>query len=159
MSRSDDRDDRNAPLPRMAKDDAVKWAKDYTAYMAGLAGVELTASSARTKFEACVGANDEVPEDGRYSLFYYVDSPAPVEEHTRIVQKLRSELPERGYEVTSYREFKNSYESAAFSARNRKNGYSVEADTVGSGKTKPQVFNFAVRTPCMLPPGVEQQKF
>ncbi|MFD8565969.1 hypothetical protein [Streptomyces sp. NPDC057694] len=157
MSKSDD--DANAPLPRMSKDDAVKWAEKYTAHMAELAGVELTVSSAKTNFEDCVGAKDEVAEDGRYSLYYYVDSPAPVSEHTRIVRKLRSELSKQGYEVTSYREFKDSYESAAFSARNKKKGYSVEADTVGSGKTKPQAFNFAVRTSCMLPPGVKQQQF
>lgn len=151
--------DRNAPLPRMDKDAALKWAEDYTAYMARLTGVELIPSTAKVNFEACIGENDEVAEDGRYSLFYYVYSPAPVTEHTRIVRELRGELPKQGYEVTSYREFKSAYASAAFGARNKKSGYSVDADTVGSGRTKPQRFSFAVRTPCMLPPGAEQQRF
>lgn len=156
MSQSDDS---NAPLPRMAKDAALQWAKDYTAYMAKLTDVELLPDTAKVNFEECVGENDEVAEDGRYSLFYYVYSPAPVTEHTRIVRKLRSELPKQGYEVTSYREFKNAYASAIFWARNKKNDYRVEADTVGSGKTKPQRLSFSVRTPCMLPPGVKQQQF
>ncbi|MEV6588108.1 hypothetical protein [Streptomyces acidicola] len=156
MSQSDNP---NAPLPRMEKDAAVKWAEDYTAYMARLTDVELTPSTAKVNFEACIGENDEVAEDGRYSLFYYVYSPAPVTEHTRIVRTLRRELPEQGYEVTGYREFQDAYSSAIFSARNKKNNYSIEGDTVGSGKTKPQRFSFAVRTPCMLPPGAEQQQF
>lgn len=149
----------NAPLPRMAKDDALQWAKDYTAYLAKLTDVKLLPDTAKANFEECLGENDEVAEDGRYSLFYYIYSPAPVTEHTRIVRKLRSELTKQGYEVTSYREFKSAYASAIFWARNKKNNYSFEADTVGSGKTKPQRFSFAVRTPCMLPPGVKQQQF
>ncbi|MFF4509226.1 hypothetical protein [Streptomyces sp. NPDC001401] len=152
-------DDPNTPLPRMAKDDALKWAKDSTAHMAELTDVELLPDTAKVHFEACIGENDEVAEDGRYSLFYYVYSPAPATDHTRIVRKLRSELPKQGYEVTSYREFKSAYASAVLRARNKKNGYSVEAETVGSGKTKPQRFSFAVRTPCMLPPGAKQQQF
>ncbi|MCI3277902.1 hypothetical protein [Streptomyces cylindrosporus] len=152
-------DGRNAPLPRMAKDDALKWAKDSTAHMAELTGAELLPDTVRVNWEECVGENDEVAEDGRYSLFYYVYSPAPATEHTRMVRKLRSELPGEGYEVTSYREFKSAYASAVFRARDKKNDYSVEAETVGSGKSKPQRFSFAVRTPCLLPPGDKQQKF
>ncbi|MCI3277901.1 hypothetical protein [Streptomyces cylindrosporus] len=156
MSRNDDP---NAPLPGMAKDAATKWAEDYIAYVAGLAGAELLPDTARAHFEACVGANGEVADDGRYSLFYYVYSPAPATEHTRIVRELRAELPEHGYEVTGYREFQSAYASAVFRARNTTNEYRVEAETVGSGRTKPQRFSFAVRTPCMLPPGVDQQQF
>ncbi|MFJ4756667.1 MULTISPECIES: hypothetical protein [unclassified Streptomyces] len=152
-------DDVNAPLPRMAKDEALRWAKDYTAYVAKLTDVELLPDTEKVLFEDCLGKNDEVAEDGRYSLFYYIYSPAPASDHTRIVRRLRSELTERDYEVTAYREFKSSYESAILWARNKKNNYTVEADTVGSGKLKPQRFSFAVRTPCMLPPGVKQQQF
>ena len=75
------------------------------------------------------------------------------------MRKLRRELPKQGYEVRSYREFKSAYASAVFRARNKENEYSVEAETVGSGKTKPQRLSFAVRTPCMLPPGAKQQQF
>ncbi|THA24556.1 hypothetical protein E4198_07175 [Streptomyces sp. RKND-216] len=143
----------------MKKDAAVKWAEDYTAYMARISNAELLPSTEKVHFQDCIGEDDEVAEDGRYSLFYYVYSPAPAGEHTRIVRTLRQELPQHGYKVTSYREFKNSYESAVFRARNEKNSYAVSATTVGSGKTKPQRLSFAVRTPCMLPPGVEQQQF
>ncbi|MPY49020.1 hypothetical protein [Streptomyces acidicola] len=156
MSQSDNP---NAPLPRMEKDAAVKWAENYTAYMARLTDVELTPSTAKVNFEACIGENDEVAEDGRYSLFYYVYSPAPVTEHTRVVRTLRRELSEQGYEVTGYREFQDAYSSAIFSARNKKNSYRIKADTVGSGKKEPQALSFSVRTPCMLPPGAEQQQF
>ncbi|MEV1084357.1 hypothetical protein AB0I98_40150 [Streptomyces sp. NPDC050211] len=152
-------DNPNAPLPRMEKDAALKWAKDYTAYMARLTDVELIPSTAEVNFEACIGENDEVAEDGRYSLFYYIRSPAPVTEHTRVVRTLRQELPGQGYEVTGYREFKDAYESAVFRANNKKNSYRVTAETVGSGKTKPQRLSFSVRTPCMLPPGAKQQQF
>jgi hypothetical protein len=143
----------------MAKDEALRWAKDYTEYMAKLTDVELLPDTEKVHFEDCLGKNDEVAEDGRYSLFYYIYSPAPATDHTRIVRQLRRDLPQRGYEVVDYREFKNAYESSIFAARNKKNDYTVEAETVGSGKTKPQRFSFAVRTPCMLPPGVKQQQF
>ncbi|MER6093475.1 hypothetical protein [Streptomyces bluensis] len=156
MSQSDDP---NAPLPRMEKDAAVKWAEDYTAYMARLTDVELIPSTAKVNFEACVGQNDEVAEDGRYSLFYYVRSPAPVTEHTSVVRTLRRELAQQGYEVTGYREFQDAYASAVFRARNKKNSYRVTAETVGSGRTNPQRLSFSVRTPCMLPPGAKQQQF
>lgn len=156
MSQSDDP---NAPLPRMKKDAALKWAKDYTAYMARITDVELDPSTEKVHFEACVGENDEVAKDGRYSLFYYIYSPAPTSEHTRVVQTLRQTLPKHGYEVTSYREFKNSYTSAVFRARNKESSYTVSTTTVGSGKKEPQALSFAVRTPCMLPPGAKQQQF
>ncbi|MEU6366594.1 hypothetical protein ABZ876_12850 [Streptomyces sp. NPDC046931] len=149
----------NAPLPRMEKKAALKWAKDYTAYMARLTDVGLVPSTAKANFEACIGANDEIAKDGRYSLFYYVYSPAPVTEHTRVVRTLRRELTQQGYEVTGYREFKDAYSSAVFRANNKENSYRVTAETVGSGKAKPQRLSFSVRTPCMLSPGVKQQQF
>lgn len=149
----------NAPLPRMKKGVALQRAEKYTAYMAQLAQVELLPQTAKTHYEACVGENNEVPEDGRYSLFYYIYSPAPSSEHTRIVHTLLRKLPYHGYEVTSYREFKSAYSSAVFRAQNKKNKYHVAAETVGSGKTRPQRFSFSVRTPCMLPPGAKQQQF
>ncbi|MYT73314.1 MULTISPECIES: hypothetical protein [unclassified Streptomyces] len=40
-----------------------------------------------------------------------------------------------------------------------KNRYSPGAETVGSGKKKPQRCSFSVSAPCMLPPGAERQKF
>ncbi|MDI3408402.1 hypothetical protein [Streptomyces cavernicola] len=152
-------DDPNTRLPRMERSDALTWARDYTSYMAEITDVELINSTEKINYEECLGANGELADDGRYSLFYYVYSPAPVTEHTRVVRALRQELKKKGYEVTGYREFKDSYYAATLSARNRSNGYSVTADTVGSGKTKPQRLSFAVRTPCMLPPGVKQQQF
>jgi hypothetical protein len=149
----------NSPLPRTAREDALRSAKDTTARMARLTAAELLPDTAKAVYEPCVGQNDEVANDGRYTLFYYVYSPAPAAEHTRMVRKLRSQLPGQGYEVTSYREFESATASAVFRARNKKNDYRVEAGTVGSGKSKPQRFSFAVRTPCLLPPGAQQQKF
>ncbi|MGW2833538.1 hypothetical protein [Streptomyces sp. NPDC001286] len=158
-STTDRRMDPNAPLPRVDKNAAVKWAEEYTTYLAHLTGVELDPATARANFEACLGRNDEVAIDGRYSLFYYVNSPAPVTDHTRVVRTLRRELPQQGYEVTAYREFESAYASAVFRARATRSSYLVTADTVGSGRTKPQRLSFAARTPCLLPPGAEQQQF
>ncbi|WP_353945073.1 hypothetical protein ABII15_28265 [Streptomyces sp. HUAS MG91] len=152
-------DDKNAPLPRMEKAAALKWARDHTARLAEVAGVDILPDTAKTAFEECVGEHDEVAEDGRYSLYYYVYSPAPATDHTRIVRTLREELAKSGYEITGYREFKSAYESSVLRARNKKNQFSVEAETVGSGKKKPQRFSFSVSTPCLLPPGAEQQQF
>lgn len=153
MSQSDP----NAPLPRMKKATALQWAKDYTAYMAEITDVELRPSTAKIYFEACVGENDEVAEDGRYSLFYYVRSSASTTKHAHVVRTLRRQLPRHGYKVTSYREFKSAYTNAVFRARNLKNDYSVSANSMGSSESLR--FTFGVRTPCMLPPGVKQQQF
>ncbi|MYW69539.1 hypothetical protein GTY65_36555 [Streptomyces sp. SID8379] len=152
-------DDKNAPLPRTERDAALKWAKDFTAYMAEASGAELVPTTEKVNFEECTGAHDELAEDGRYSLFYYVYSSAPSTQHTQMVRTLRDSLQKHGYKVTDYREFKDAYSSALLWAENEKNNYRVMAETVGSGKTKPQRFSFAVRTPCMLPPGVKQQQF
>ncbi|MFD7918140.1 hypothetical protein ACFV3R_02750 [Streptomyces sp. NPDC059740] len=157
MSQSED--DPNTPLPRVAKDSALNWARDYTVYMARLTDVDLDASTEKVNWEACVGENNEVAKDGRYSLFYYIYSPAPTTEHTHVVRTLRHTLSRHGYRITGYREFKDSYTTAVFDARNEKSSYLVSAETVGSGKNKPQRLSFSVRTPCMLPPGVEQQRF
>lgn len=151
--------DPNAPLPRMEKSAALKWAKDYTAYLAKVSDAELIDSTEKIHYEDCLGADGELADDGRYSLFYYIYSPAPVAEHTRIVRALRRELMKKGYEIKGYREFQDSYYSATLTARNVKNGYKATGNTVGDGKDKPQRFSFAIRTPCMLPPGVEQQQF
>lgn len=68
---------RNSPLPRTAREDALWWAKDSTARMAGLTGAELLHDTAEAVFEPCVGENNETADDGRYTLYYYVYSPAP----------------------------------------------------------------------------------
>ena len=44
-------------------------------------------------------------------------------------------------------------------ANDKKTFHRVTAETVGSGKAKPQALSFSVRTPCMLPPDAKQQQF
>ena len=83
---------RNSPLPRTAREDALWWAKDSTARMAGLTGAELLPDTAEAVFEPCVGANNETADD-------------------RPVHPLLLRLLARPghYEVTSYREFKSAF--------------------------------------------------
>ncbi|MFI5757337.1 hypothetical protein [Streptomyces sp. NPDC051569] len=159
MPFTDDKEDINAPLPRMSRESALTWAKEYTSYLGTVAAVDIDRATEVTHYEDCVGEGDEVAEDGRFSLFYYVFAEVPTEQQTDVVRKLKSRLAKEGFEVTGYREYQDSRYTATFSARHEKDGYSVMSDPGKPHKGAPSSMSFGVRTLCMLPPGVKQQQF
>ncbi|MBT2528097.1 hypothetical protein J7E91_22430 [Streptomyces sp. ISL-99] len=159
MPADDDSKDINAPLPRMTRQAALKWAQDYTAYMGGIAGVDIDRSTEVPRFRNCVGKNDEVAEDGRFTLTYYVFAEVPHTQHTAAVRALKSRLEKEGYEMAGYREYQDAYYSASLSARHKEHGYTVMADTNKPKKTSPDSMSFSANVPCMLPPDAEQQQF
>ncbi|MCD0483946.1 hypothetical protein LO771_16475, partial [Streptacidiphilus sp. ASG 303] len=89
-------DGKNDPLPRLSRERATRWAEEHTARMAEAAGVELDRKSAESIFEECVGRNDEVVRDGRYSLYYTVYAPVARERQTEVARRLRADFEKGG---------------------------------------------------------------
>ncbi|MBT2400697.1 hypothetical protein [Streptomyces sp. ISL-100] len=159
MPADDDSKDINAPLPRMTREAALKWAKDYTGYMGGIAGVDIDRSTEVPRYAGCVGENDEVAEDGRFVFRYRVFTELPPTQHTAVVRALKSQLEKDGYEIADYREYQDARLSASLLAIHKEHGYTVSANTNRPNKTSPDSMSFSANVPCMLPPDAEQQQF
>lgn len=146
----------NKALPRKSREDSLAWAKHYTSTMAHYAGVKVgNKYGPFTDFEDCIGQNDEVADDGRYTLTYTVYAEVPLEEHIPAVRKLRAALKNHGgVEVSSYEERPQSHE-VVLDGRHKTEKFSLIADTA----KPPNTLRLSVSTPCYLPPGVTQQKF
>ncbi|MFI0218372.1 hypothetical protein [Streptomyces lydicus] len=150
-------EDPNKALPRKSREDSLAWAKQYTATMAHYAGVKIGKrfGSPFTHFEDCVGQNDEVADDGRYTLTYTAYADLPQEEHIPAVRKLRAALKKQGgVDVSSYEERPHSHE-VILDGYHEKEHFSLVADSV----KPPNTLRLSVSTPCFLPPGAKQQKF
>ncbi|WP_377269733.1 hypothetical protein [Peterkaempfera sp. SMS 1(5)a] len=145
-------DGKNDPLPRLSKERATSWAEEHTARMAEAAGVELDRQSAEPVFEDCVGRNDEVVHDGRYSLYYTVYAEVPRQRHTEVARRLRADFEKEGFRITGYREYQDDHYTALVDARDDDTRF-----TLATGSVSPTRYLFSVRTPCMIPPGATQQ--
>ncbi|MCD0483945.1 hypothetical protein LO771_16470 [Streptacidiphilus sp. ASG 303] len=150
-------DGKNDPLPRLSRERATRWAEEHTARMAEAAGVELDRKSAESIFEECVGRNDEVVRDGRYSLYYTVYAPAPKERHTEVVRKVRADFEKEGYRIAGYREYQDDYYTAVVDAVDDDTRFSLSAESAGPARKPSRTILFSVRSPCMIPPGATQQ--
>ncbi|MFE1784202.1 hypothetical protein ACFW9F_16860 [Streptomyces sp. NPDC059506] len=148
---------KNAPLPRMSKEEATTRAEEYASRMAEAAGVSLREGDAETYFYDCVGKNDEIAGDGRFSLYHAVHADLPKEEHTAAVRKLRADFKEKGYEVTGYREYEDDYRTATVSATIPDDRFTVDVSSSGPSRKPSKTLLFGVRTPCLLPPGATQE--
>ncbi|WP_128512538.1 hypothetical protein [Streptomyces inhibens] len=154
MSQQPD-DDLNKPLPRKSRADALAWAKQYTAAMAHYAETKISNDPApRESFEECIGRNDEVADDGRFTLTYAVYAHLPQKDHIEAVRKVRTALKQHGVEITSYEERPARPEVLLHGFHNKEH-FSLIADSV----KPPNLLRFSVSTPCFLPPGAKQQKF
>lgn len=145
----------NAPLPRKSREDTLAWAKQYTSTMAHYAEVKIADDPApRAHFESCVGKNDEVADDGRFTLTYAAYARVPAAEHITAVKKLRKALKSHGVDVSDYSEDPERPAVTLF-ARNKEERFLIIADTVKPADT----LRLSVSTSCFLPPGATQQKF
>lgn len=149
-------DDANKPLPRKSREDSLAWAQHYTSTMARYAGVKVGDKFGPFKdFEDCIGQNDEVAHDGRYTLTYTVYADLPQAEHIPAVRKLRAALKEQGgVDVSSYEERPHSHQ-VILDGHHDKENFSLIADSA----KPPNTLRLSVSTPCFLPPGAKQQKF
>ncbi|MEU3709235.1 hypothetical protein [Streptomyces catenulae] len=145
----------NKPLPRKIRTAALSWAKQYTNVMAHYAGVSVAdAPPPLESFEDCVGQNDEVADDGRFTLSYTVYAHLPQGKHIEAVRKVRHALEEHAVKITSYEERPARPEVLLY-GYHEKERFSLIADSV----KPPNLLRFSVSTPCFLPPGAEQQHF
>ncbi|MFI7097623.1 hypothetical protein [Streptomyces lydicus] len=148
--------DPNEPLPRKSRGDSLTWAKHYTSTMAHYAEVKIgDRFGPFTDFEDCVGQDDQVADDGRYTLTYTVYADLPQESHISAVRKLKAALEKHaGIRVTDYEERPKTPEVTLYGQHDKEH-FSLIADTA----KPPNTLRLSVSTPCFLPPGVKQQKF
>ncbi|WP_150248534.1 hypothetical protein [Streptomyces albofaciens] len=146
-------DDPNRPLPRKSREDSEAWAKQYVSAMAHYAGVTLdTATAPHVDFQDCVGRNDEVADDGRYTLKYTAYANLPLADHEKAVGKLREALEKDGeVRITAYEEKPR----VILYGHHSKEKFDIIADSV----KPPNTLRLSVGTPCFLPPGAKQQRF
>ncbi|MFB6601029.1 hypothetical protein ACFCXR_29045 [Streptomyces noursei] len=148
-------DDLNKPLPRQSRANALTWAKQYTTTMAHYAGVKISRDPApRESFEECVGRNDEVADDGRFTLTYAVYAHLDQNRHIEAIRKVRQALEQHAVKITSYEE-RTARPEVMLYGYHEKEHFSLIADSV----KPPNLLRFSVSTPCFLPPGAEQQRF
>ncbi|WP_159029809.1 hypothetical protein [Streptomyces marincola] len=148
-------DDRgiNDPLPRMSEPDAQEWVVHWTESMARTARAEIDPESRRVDFSPCVGGNDEVVNDGRFHLRYSVRADIAPERRADAVRDIRDALLERGLEIEGYRSDPTLYPANALGARHPRDQQWVTVEDNGENQLL-----LIVHTPCLLPPGVEQQE-
>ncbi|MER5850646.1 hypothetical protein ABT126_27385 [Streptomyces sp. NPDC002012] len=146
----------NDPLPRMSREKAEKWAKHWTDSMVSTAHARIDPGTARSTadFTDCIGKNDESAEDGRFTLSYSVRGTLPRSEHARAVTDIRNTLKNKGFEIQSFGIDQDREPANALDAKHPKDQQFVSVGSVGQ-----DLLVFIVSTPCLLPPGVEQQKF
>ncbi|MGW4896242.1 hypothetical protein ACWEQL_28910 [Kitasatospora sp. NPDC004240] len=140
--------DKNEPLPVMARQEAQDWARHMTEYMAQTAGVTITPDTVKASFRDCVGKNDEVATDGRYTMSYAAYSSVSPEQHGEAVRKIRPMLEQQGFEIKGYREELNGKPDALLDAFQPAGRYLVSAETTATGN----LLLLRVSTRCLMPP-------
>ncbi|WP_256961868.1 hypothetical protein [Streptomyces sp. NRRL B-24572] len=146
---------KNDPLPRMSQEKAQAWAKHWTESMARTAKAEIVSSTHQANFTNCPGKNGESANDGRYTLSYDVRAKLPKAEHATGIRAITDELKAQGFRIVGSRA----------DASAGRGGYLVQAEHptdrqyVSAGDVSDDLISLGVNTPCLLPPGVEQQEF
>ncbi|MEU3690928.1 MULTISPECIES: hypothetical protein [Streptomyces] len=146
---------KNDPLPRMSQEKAEAWAKHWTESMARTAKAEIVPSTQQASFGNCLGKGGESPDDGRFTLAYNAKAKLPKAEHAKGIQAITAELKAQGFRIVGSR----SDTSA------ERGGHLVQAEHpkdrhyVSAGDVSDELITLIVRTPCLLPPGAEQQEF
>ncbi|MEV8117207.1 hypothetical protein AB0O69_20290 [Streptomyces xiamenensis] len=146
----------NDPLPRMSRDDAEAWAEHWIESLARTAGGEVNDDTKKINFMECLGKNDELAEDGRFEHSYSARVELPAEEHARAVIAIRDTLEEKGFDIQSYRSDPSVAPANLLQTRHPEDRQSVTASDFPENENQ---LLLIVRTPCLLPPDVEQQQF
>lgn len=146
----------NDPLPRMSKEKAEKWAKHWTDSMVSTARARLDPKTARpaADFTNCVGSNNETSGDGRFTLSYSVRGTLPRAEHAAAVTDIKETLKDKGFDIQTFVVNEDEEPANAVDAKHPEDQQFVSVGSVGE-----DLLVFSVVTPCLLPPGVEQQQF
>ncbi|MGW8846973.1 hypothetical protein ACWGNE_04275 [Streptomyces xiamenensis] len=146
----------NDPLPRMSREDAEAWAAHWIESLARTTGGEIDEGTKKINFFDCLGKNDEIAEDGRFDHSYSARVVLSPEARTQAVIDIRDTLEEKGFEVTSYRSDPSLTPANMLRMRHPEDHQSVTAEDFAENENH---LLLIVRTPCLLPPDVEQQQF
>ncbi|WP_327272725.1 hypothetical protein OG609_11565 [Streptomyces sp. NBC_01224] len=146
----------NDPLPRMSREKAEKWAKHWTDSMVSTAHAHLDPNTARptADFTNCIGSNNEEADDGRFTLSYSVRGTLPRAQHAQAVTDIEKTLKGKGFDIQSFEVDLDTEPANVVDAKHPK-----DQQFVSVGSVDKDLLVFIVSTPCLLPPGVEQQKF
>ncbi|WP_329029148.1 hypothetical protein [Streptomyces sp. NBC_01423] len=146
----------NDPLPRMSKEKAEKWTKHWADSLVGTARARLVPETARPSadFTDCVGRNGETADDGRFDLSYSVRGTLPRAGHAAAVTAVKEALKKKGFEIQGFAVNRDEEPANAVDARHPEDHQFVSVASVGK-----DLLVFVVNTPCLLPPGVDQQQF
>ncbi|MFF3839469.1 hypothetical protein [Streptomyces sp. NPDC001930] len=139
----------------MSREKAEAWARHWTESMARTAEADIVGESADASFHPCNGKNGETADDGRFTLMYDVRAKVPKERHASAVRAITDELRKQGFEIVG----------SLADPKAESGGYLVQAQHpkdrqfVSAGDVTDELITLTVDTPCLLPPGVEQQEF
>ncbi|MFE4334732.1 hypothetical protein ACFRQM_36645 [Streptomyces sp. NPDC056831] len=147
----------NDPLPRMSREKAEKWAKHWTDSMVSIAHAHLDPKTARptADFTNCIGSNKEEADDGRFTLSHSRAAGEPHRaQHAQAVTDIEKTLKGKGFDIQSFEVDLDTEPANVVDAKHPK-----DQQFVSVGSVDKDLLVFIVSTPCLLPPGVEQQKF
>ncbi|MFH8981010.1 hypothetical protein [Streptomyces varsoviensis] len=146
---------KNDPLPRMSKEHAQDWARDFTKRLAKVIGKPVNSRQPDVSFLGCTGKNGEEATDDRYVMMYSAWVTIPPEQHNEAAKKLRKTLVDQGYTITTERTYKPPKQSMILEARPAKEGFFIGIE---SAKTNGgyQEIAIGINSPCMIPPGATQ---
>ncbi|MET9698896.1 hypothetical protein ABZY31_18485 [Streptomyces sp. NPDC006529] len=144
----------NDPLPRMSREKAEEWGRHWVESMVRTTQGETLPGTLEPHFSECTGKGSETAEDGRFTLQYNGRATVPRDKQQAAIRALRDELKTQGFEIVGYREDTSVDPAYLVDAQHPKDRQFVSAEDL-DGNT----FTYVVNTPCLLPPGVEQQRF
>ncbi|MDI3386512.1 hypothetical protein QIS99_09835 [Streptomyces sp. B-S-A8] len=144
---------KNDPLPVKSKSKAEHEVRALIDLLADEIGSEVDTETVDKNFHECRGRQGEEANDGRFDLGYSVAVPQPRAEYNSALKRLRKRLEAEGYKVSDYRE--GDWRHVLLYAKGGNANYFV---SVGASKPPYDEMTLAVKTPCFLPPGVEQEQ-
>ncbi|MFE4057790.1 hypothetical protein ACFXP3_16085 [Streptomyces sp. NPDC059096] len=142
----------------MSKEKAEEWARHWTESMARTAQAEIEPETdpelPAASFTNCVGKDNEVADDGRFTLRYSVRAKLAKAQHAEGVRAIRDTLKEQGFEIQGYRSDPTKDPANLVDAKHPK-----DQQFVSAGDVTDELLTLIVVTPCLLPPGAEQRQF
>ncbi|MFJ5102439.1 hypothetical protein [Streptomyces sp. NPDC088554] len=142
----------------MSKPRAEEWARHWAQSMARTAKAEIQPETdpelPAAHFTECIGKNNEITDDGRFTLRYSVRAKLARAQHADAIRAIRDTLEEKGFEIVGYRSDPSKDPANLVDAKHPK-----DRQFVSAGDVSDNLLTLIVSTPCLLPPGAEQQQW
>lgn len=146
----------NSPLPRSSRAQAKAKATSVVNALAN-AGGHRSSRVTTDDFSDCVGEHDEVAHDGRFTLQYSADIDAPPSQHNTIGLQIRAYMKRAKYSDVIWRPARTKNDEMLL--RGYTGNWSVDVGSIVGNHGPGSEIYISVAAPCLLPPGVKQQKF